>query len=259
MIDTMVMDDCKGGFYQRTWKAMDLCGNISSVRQRITVLPDKKAPVFASEDSVLILGWNDPDPEFEPEVKDHSSEVTVTKKEHVTEGDCMERKEWTWTATDACGNSSTLTWEIIRRGDSIEFDHIPSDYTVECPEDAVFDTISLKSHNSHEAEITYSDLRGEGDCFTGYEITRIWTATDSCGNENEVEQRIFIMGDTTAPVISDIPRDTVLECGEDIPVQTVEASDNCGIDTLMVEMRSEEHTSELQSRGHLVCRLLLEK
>src|SRR5207253_8549829 len=26
-----------------------------------------------------------------------------------------------------------------------------------------------------------------------------------------------------------------------------------------VEARSEEHTSELQSRGHLVCRLLLEK
>src|SRR5439155_23422419 len=26
-----------------------------------------------------------------------------------------------------------------------------------------------------------------------------------------------------------------------------------------VEFRSEEHTSELQSRGHLVCRLLLEK
>src|SRR5690625_5368841 len=28
---------------------------------------------------------------------------------------------------------------------------------------------------------------------------------------------------------------------------------------LKKEMRSEEHTSELQSRGHLVCRLLLEK
>src|SRR5437870_13746840 len=26
-----------------------------------------------------------------------------------------------------------------------------------------------------------------------------------------------------------------------------------------IETRSEEHTSELQSRGHLVCRLLLEK
>src|SRR5215510_15893196 len=29
--------------------------------------------------------------------------------------------------------------------------------------------------------------------------------------------------------------------------------------TLLPRMRSEEHTSELQSRGHLVCRLLLEK
>src|SRR5690625_7029700 len=28
---------------------------------------------------------------------------------------------------------------------------------------------------------------------------------------------------------------------------------------LTVQRRSEEHTSELQSRGHLVCRLLLEK
>src|SRR5690625_6640544 len=28
---------------------------------------------------------------------------------------------------------------------------------------------------------------------------------------------------------------------------------------LLIERRSEEHTSELQSRGHLVCRLLLEK
>src|SRR5690625_6554023 len=26
-----------------------------------------------------------------------------------------------------------------------------------------------------------------------------------------------------------------------------------------IELRSEEHTSELQSRGHIVCRLLLEK
>src|SRR5690625_5157450 len=29
--------------------------------------------------------------------------------------------------------------------------------------------------------------------------------------------------------------------------------------TLLSTVRSEEHTSELQSRGHLVCRLLLEK
>src|SRR5690625_6476689 len=31
------------------------------------------------------------------------------------------------------------------------------------------------------------------------------------------------------------------------------------MDALDIQWRSEEHTSELQSRGHLVCRLLLEK
>src|SRR5690625_6809709 len=31
------------------------------------------------------------------------------------------------------------------------------------------------------------------------------------------------------------------------------------LDSFVVFPRSEEHTSELQSRGHLVCRLLLEK
>src|SRR5690625_5370028 len=32
-----------------------------------------------------------------------------------------------------------------------------------------------------------------------------------------------------------------------------------GLNLLKAALRSEEHTSELQSRGHLVCRLLLEK
>src|SRR5437870_10681363 len=32
-----------------------------------------------------------------------------------------------------------------------------------------------------------------------------------------------------------------------------------GVKKVTVILRSEEHTSELQSRGHLVCRLLLEK
>src|SRR5690625_5449021 len=40
--------------------------------------------------------------------------------------------------------------------------------------------------------------------------------------------------------------------------QTYNIDDNITIHGKVV-LRSEEHTSELQSRGHLVCRLLLEK
>src|SRR5690625_624928 len=49
--------------------------------------------------------------------------------------------------------------------------------------------------------------------------------------------------------------------GERVPVK--EAYNYGGIDAVVeadkLDERSEEHTSELQSRGHLVCRLLLEK
>src|SRR5437660_5857583 len=43
------------------------------------------------------------------------------------------------------------------------------------------------------------------------------------------------------------------------PTFNGDASAHWDGDTLVIDVRSEEHTSELQSRGHLVCRLLLEK
>src|SRR5207253_7669397 len=55
------------------------------------------------------------------------------------------------------------------------------------------------------------------------------------------------------------PRGREPDIGPEVVV--VEAQGAHVLDRLTVEAvaRSEEHTSELQSRGHLVCRLLLEK
>src|SRR5690625_6061595 len=45
-----------------------------------------------------------------------------------------------------------------------------------------------------------------------------------------------------------------------IPLQRVgQPEEVAGLISFLISERSEEHTSELQSRGHLVCRLLLEK
>src|SRR2546422_5938684 len=44
-----------------------------------------------------------------------------------------------------------------------------------------------------------------------------------------------------------------------LPSPVVEKTKHHLLDTIAAMLRSEEHTSELQSRLHLVCRLLLEK
>src|SRR5690625_6838480 len=66
-----------------------------------------------------------------------------------------------------------------------------------------------------------------------------------------------------APVLEELDD----ELGDKVKIVKLNVDDNqetagkfgvMSIPTLLL-MRSEEHTSELQSRGHLVCRLLLEK
>src|SRR2546422_6674438 len=56
---------------------------------------------------------------------------------------------------------------------------------------------------------------------------------------------------------------TSLPSSSRLPCPTATTSASCGFSLaesgIMMPLRSEEHTSELQSRLHLVCRLLLEK
>src|SRR5690625_5518063 len=54
------------------------------------------------------------------------------------------------------------------------------------------------------------------------------------------------------------PHMTILDNCMTAPIQ-VQKEDKTTAKKRSIDMRSEEHTSELQSRGHLVCRLLLEK
>src|SRR5690625_6992107 len=72
-------------------------------------------------------------------------------------------------------------------------------------------------------------------------------AEDAPGNSG---RQMAIM--PNVPTLSSTPTSSVEVPGGACPAAS-------GTSTLLVGVRSEEHTSELQSRGHLVCRLLLEK
>src|SRR6266702_8879003 len=65
---------------------------------------------------------------------------------------------------------------------------------------------------------------------------------------------LLIVSAHTDAALSDL-RDEACDLGLDVLCETHDREEL----ERAVQLRSEEHTSELQSRGHLVCRLLLEK
>src|SRR5690625_6911967 len=68
------------------------------------------------------------------------------------------------------------------------------------------------------------------------------TVTDATGDE-------LTFDDKAEKIVSVLPSNTEIAFALGLEDEIVGVT----------ELRSEEHTSELQSRGHLVCRLLLEK
>src|SRR6266498_5587935 len=61
-----------------------------------------------------------------------------------------------------------------------------------------------------------------------------------------------------APSLRQLPHADLVSAGHRTGTSP-STTQTCGLPTLRLPLRSEEHTSELLSRPHLVCRLLLEK
>src|SRR5690625_6634049 len=97
------------------------------------------------------------------------------------------------------------------------------------------------------SERAYQYMADRYDLKEGY----IWAIdTEENGTPSQVKSLINFIEENDPPVL-------FIESNVDErPMETV--ASETGLE-IFGEIRSEEHTSELQSRGHLVCRLLLEK
>src|SRR5439155_12330054 len=71
----------------------------------------------------------------------------------------------------------------------------------------------------------------------------------------DAEGRITFVNDAYCE-LAEQPRNALI--GSDFTLDVLEQGETA-LEINGTRIRSEEHTSELQSRGHLVCRLLLEK
>src|SRR2546422_8096650 len=81
------------------------------------------------------------------------------------------------------------------------------------------------------------------------------SGTTVCWGDNGVGQ----LGNGTTGGISATPGVVSAPAGVSFSAVSVGPAHACGVTSGGSAYRSEEHTSELQSRLHLVCRLLLEK
>ena len=247
----VVAGDCDGNYsWIRTFTATDDCGNQTSAQQTITFI-DTTAPefTFIPEDytaecsDVLTLDM--------ATASDLCTETTVTLEEVSTPGACDNESTLTrtFTATDDCGNQTSAT-QVITIVDTTapEFTFIPADYTAECSDELTLE-LATATDNCGSVEITIEESSAnDTDCPQAYVLTRVFTATDLCGNTTSATQTITVV-DTTAPEFTLFPADQTNQCEE--AAYSIEAADNCGL-VLIEESRTTISEDECGNYEHLV-------
>src|SRR5256884_276858 len=127
--------------------------------------------------------------------------------------------------------------------------------------------IGEDAHVGEETEIGAHSVVGAG-CWVG-ENCRIHPRVTlynhvRIGHRVEIHSGAVIGADGFGYALGDgrqwkFPQVGIVEIGDDVEIGANTAIDRGSLDDTRIAERSEEHTSELQSRLHLVCRLLLEK
>ena len=137
----------------------------------------------------------------------------------------------TWTATDACGNTSTCTQTLTVNDTTIPtVTSSPAPQTIECPAEPAFGTPAFNDNCDQNLTVTFTDVETPGNCANQVKrtVTRTWTATDDCGLSVSCSQTITVK-DTTGPLMSGCPTENPkVQCYVDVPAPaTVTASDAC--------------------------------
>ena len=216
----------------RTWTATDNCGNASTQTQVITI-QDTTDPVLSGVPGDITVECDNVPAAASPTATDNcDADVEITYSEVRTDGNCPDNYTLTrtWTATDNCGNASTQT-QVITIQDTTDpvLSGVPGDITVECDNVPAAASPTATDNCDADVEITYSEVRTDGNCPDNYTLTRTWTATDNCGNASTQTQVITIQ-DTTDPVLSGVPGDITVECDNVPAAASPTATDNCDAD-----------------------------
>lgn len=225
------------GTYTVLWTYTDQTGNIATQTQTVLV-EDTTPPSLLVPNDATVECTDDTSSASNGVAtgSDNCSSVTITENDSTAPGSCGNTTviTRTWTATDANGNSTSADQTItVVDTTAPVFSDVPADVTVECDNVPAVAEPTATDNCDADPEITYSEVRTDGDCPSNYTLTRTWITTDVCGNSSSQTQIITVQ-DTTAPVI-ECPADVTLECPADTSIAangSATGSDTCGSVTI---------------------------
>ncbi len=245
----------------RRWSWADSCGNTGQHIQTISV-EDTTPPDFSVPPDVTLACDEDPnDLDNTGDVLDEFDNCDPnigeafyqddTLVDPVCAGNMVIRR--LWSLSDTCGNR-TDKLQRITLVDTIApvMTDVPADLTISC--DSVPDPVdpTVSDICNSEVVLTFNESRVDGACAGNYTLTRIWTATDACGNEQQRTQHIEVIN-TALPVLIDVPADITVSCDSVPPPAMPTASDVC--DTTVVIQFDQQITAGSCDDGYTITRI----
>ena len=161
---------------------------------------------------------------------------------------------------DACGNlgRDTARLNFIDTISPI-LTGIPMDTTVSCGQIPLASTAGIMATDNCDTSVTISVTEIMDTTFSAIHITRMWTALDDCDN-SVVDTQLITVIDTVAPMLMDIPNDTVSTC-DDIPFSFIllTATDNCtALEDLFIDFietdNQQAHPDSCQTYNYTITR-----
>ena len=215
----------QAGSVEVTFTATDGAANSSSSTARFTI-EDTTVPYVVPEGLTVTVecDGNGNIAEYEAwhdlwesgiAVSDICSGVTYGLVSETLTDDCgaTGTSTKTYTMTDGCGNSAdtTLSFIIADTTPPAFNETLPADGTFECDNVPVADILTATDICSGDESVTYTEVSTPGACPDSYTITRTWSTTDDCGNNNTHVQTLTIQ-DTTSPSVDTAASDETVEC-----------------------------------------------
>ena len=227
-----IANDCSAAVTV-VFTATDTCGNSSSTSGTFSI-QDNTPPTAPSSPANITVKCASEIPEMISLTANDrcTGNITVEGNNSIELGECEANYiiKRTWTFKDTCNNISSVT-QIINVEDNTApvIASLPEPSTISCPNTPVFAQATATDECGSNVSLTFKEIKTEGSCAGFYSITRIWTATDMCGNSSEASQIINVV-DNVAPVIANLPEPSTISCPNTPVFAFATATDECGSD-----------------------------